>query len=574
MTKLLEPNLVPIVDGSVSPEQAIADAQYALGQHDSDPCWAIPLAFSYWQLNQYDQAYAVSAQYKSRLQSNPDFLLLFGMIARKLPECELEAEAAFKAAIELQPFRHDAYYNLGNLYYAQERFEEAIIEYRSSLELNAEFATCWLNLGLASRTIDQLELSAYALKNSIRLEPQSIRAWCNYGITCHQLERFDSAIRSYKHALSLDENHGASLVNLAMSLNASNRHSESLEYLQAASSMTLQEDCGDSLFNLALTKLLLGDYLDGWRLYECRFKTRQYADYKRIPAGEWIHSPSRLVDLGIENREVVVWSEQGLGDAIQFIRYLPLLQEFGLTPVLATRPLLVRLFREWFDFPCQVINDIDVDLSDDMRPHVAMMSLPYLLGTTLTTIPSCAPYLYPPGPAPEALLIPNAPGSLSVGIVWASNPDNKLMYRRKSLPLRQLLAPLYTALREDLIVFHSLQVGDDAEALTEFSDCSNVHCWNGRLSDFADTAHVVRQLDLVITVDTGVAHLAGALGVPTWLLLHYDSDFRWLRECDSSPWYPGMRIFRQQSYGDWNTALIPMFDELSRIYGLDLSSLQ
>ena len=131
--------------------------------------------------------------------------------------------------------------------------------------------------------------------------------------------------------------------------NASSNHSI-YQYLQAASTLTLQEDCGDSLFNLALTRLLLGDYLDGWRLYECRFKTRQYADYKRIPSGEWIHSAHRLAELGKDNREVIVWSEQGLGDAIQFIRYLPMLKELGLTPVLATRPLLVRLFR-WFDFP-------------------------------------------------------------------------------------------------------------------------------------------------------------------------------------------------------------------------------
>ena len=496
------------------------------------------------------------------------------MIARRIPGCDREAEAAFKAAIELQPTRHDAYYNLGNLYYAQERFDEAISEYISSLNLFSSFATCWLNLGLASRSIDRLELSAFALKNSIQLDPTSIRAWCNYGITCHQLERFDSAVRSYKHALSLDENHGASLVNLAMSLNASNRHSESIQYLQAASTLTLQEDCGDSLFNLALTKLLLGQYLDGWQLYECRFKTRQYADYKRIPSGEWVHSFSRLAELGDENREVIVWSEQGLGDAIQFIRYLPMLEELGLQPVLATRPLLVRLFREWFDFPYQVIDDIEVDLTDDMRPHIAMMSLPFLFSTTLTTIPSSVPYLYPSGAPPEPLLLPKSPGSLSVGLVWASNPDNKLMYRRKSLPLKSFLTPLYAAMREDLIVVHSLQVGADADDLDEFSNYSNLHNWNGRLSDFADTAHVARQLDLVITIDTGVAHLAGALGVPTWLLLHYDADFRWLRECSHSPWYPGMRIFRQQSYGDWNSALTLVFDELSRIYGLDLLSLQ
>ena len=116
--------------------------------------------------------------------------------------------------------------------------------------------------------------------------------------------------------------------------------------------------------------------------------------------------------------------------------------------------------------------------------------------------------------------------------------------------------------------------GSDANALDEYDDLPNVVNWNGRLGDFSDTAHVVRQLDLVISVDTGVAHLAGALGVPVWLLLHYDADFRWMRNCDTSPWYPGMKLFRQQRYGDWSTIIHPVMDELGRIYGLDLLALQ
>ena len=184
------------------------------------------------------------------------------------------------------------------------------------------------------------------------------------------------------------------------------------------------------------------------------------------------------------------------------------------------------------------------------------------------------PCFHAPGPPPEALLVPPPPGGLAVGLVWASNPDNKLMYRRKSLPLSELLEPLLPALREDLLELHCLQVGQDAKALEPYCDHPNIVDWNGRLGDFADTAHVVRQLDLVISVDTGVAHLAGCLGIQTWLMLHYDADFRWMRKCDTSPWYPGMRLFRQQNYGDWSTVVQPLLHELGRIYGLDLLALQ
>lgn len=574
MAKLLEPVLDPILNGSVSAEDAMAEAERQLAQPDADPRWCIPWAFALWNAARYSEAYAVAARHHSALQNDGDFLLLFGMIARKIPEREVEAEAAFRAAITLQPQRHDGYYNLGNLFLHQERYGDAIIEYRRSLKCNSFWSLSWLNLGLAARASDQLQLSYYALCQCLLLDPVSIRTWCNFGITCHQLERFDQAVEAYKQALSLDRNDGASLVNLAMALNAANRHPEAVGYLQAASSLTLQEDCGDALFNLALTRLLLGQFEEGWELYECRFKTRQFYDYSRFPSGEWIQEPERLRELGAQGSELLVWSEQGLGDSIQFCRYLHLLRALGIKPVLATRPLLVRLFQEWLQPSVPVIDDVQVDISTDARPHTAMLSLPNLFRTSRHTVPSSLPYLHPPGPPPEALLVPPPPGGLAVGLVWATNPDNKMMYRRKSLPLPELLEPLLPALREDLLELHCLQVGADADALEPYGEHANIVNWNGRLGDFADTAHVVRQLDLVISVDTAVAHLAGALGVRTWLLLHYDADFRWLRNCDHSPWYPGMRLFRQQGYGEWPSVVRAVLDELGRIYGLDLMALQ
>ena len=570
----MEPGLTPILNGSVSVDEAAVLARRRLAEPQSDPRWCIPLAYSLYQQGSYGDAYSVVSTRHSALQNNVEYLLLYGMIARQLPDRLREAEAVFHAAIRLDPNRHDAYYNLGNLYFAEERFSEALDQYRLSLDRNDRQPLCWLNFGLAARSIDQLTLSVTALRRSIQLDPENIRAWCNYGISCHQLEEFDSAIKAYHRALSLDQLHGPTLLNLGQALNASNRHPEAVEYLQAASTLTLQEDCGDALFNLALTRLLLGDFKIGWELYECRFKTRQHDAFTKIPQGDWVQSPERLRQLADEGSEILVWSEQGLGDAIQFVRYLHLLRALGLRPVLATRPLLVRLFQEWLMPAVEVFDDTQVDISEDLRPHTAMLTLPYLFGTTCRNVPASMPCLHPPGPPPEALLVPRPPGGLAVGLVWASNPDNKLMYRRKSLPLSDLLEPLLPALREDLLELHCLQVGPDSESLTPYSSHPNIFNWNGRLGDFADTAHVVRQLDLVISVDTGVAHLAGSLGVQTWLMLHYDADFRWMRNCDSSPWYPGMRLFRQSRYGDWSTVVQQVLDELGRIYGLDLFALR
>ena len=570
----MEPGLVSILNGSVSCDEAGVIARRALSEPDPDPRWSISLAYSLWEKGLYPDAYSVVAPRHTELQDNVEYLLLYGMIARHLPERLGEAEAAFQGAIRLDPNRHDTYYNLGNLYFAREKFSEALEQYRLSLDRNNRSALCWLNFGLAARSIDELHLSLEALRRSIQLDPNNIRAWCNYGISCHQLEDFSSAIKAYYRALSLDQLHGPTLLNLGQALNASNRHPEAVEYLQAASTLTLQEDCGDALFNLALTRLLLGEFKIGWELYECRFKTRQHDVFAKVPSGEWVQSPQRLRQLAHEQAEIFVWSEQGLGDAIQFVRYLPLLRALGLKPVLSTRPLLVRLFQEWLKPDFEVIDDVQVDISTDLRPHTAMLSLPHLLGTTRHSVPATLPNLHPPGPPPEALLVPRPPGGLAVGLVWASNPDNKLMYRRKSLPLPDLLEPMLPALREDLLELHCLQVGSDADSLAHYSTHPNIVNWNGRLGDFADTAHVVRQLDLVISVDTAVAHLAGSLGVQTWLLLHFDADFRWMRDCDDSPWYPNMRLIRQRRYGDWSTVVHQVLDQLGRVYGLDFFALR
>ena len=181
------------------------------------------------------------------------------------------------------------------------------------------------------------------------------------------------------------------------------------------------------------------------------------------------------------------------------------------------------------------------------------MSLPWLFGTELHTVPKVCPYFESQAPVRDTLKVVNPPGGISVGVVWASNPDNKSMYRHKSLQLT-LLMPLFERLLDlDLIELHSLQFGDDAEQIAPWRHRSDIHEWNHTLTDFSDTAALLQQLDLVITVDTAVAHLSGALNKPTWVLLPQNADFRWLRRRNDSPWYPSMRLFRQKTHGDWQS---------------------
>ena len=210
----------------------------------------------------------------------------------------------------------------------------------------------------------------------------------------------------------------------------------------------------------------------------------------------------------------------------------------------------------------------------DSRPHVALMSLPRLFRTDFNNIPSICPYLHTIEVPREEICIVNPPGGISVGVVWASNPDNKAMYRNKSLPFA-LLMPLFERLIDlDLIELHSLQFGADVIKYHPWRHREEIHEWHNRLTDFSGYGScTVRQLDLVITVDTAVAHLAGALNKPTWLLLPQNADFRWLRQCSDSPWYPSMRLFRQKSHGDWDSVVDQLDQAFDTMLLLDTKAL-
>ena len=233
----------------------------------------------------------------------------------------------------------------------------------------------------------------------------------------------------------------------------------------------------------------------------------------------------------------------------------------------------MSLVREWTGFGERIQPFGSFDRAADQRQHVALMSLPALFATELHSIPSHVPYLHTMQPAPEHLRIEPPPGGLNVGVVWASNPDNKAMYRNKSMPLAVLMPLLTELLQLGLIELHSLQFGQDADQLKPWLGFDGVREWHQHLNDFSDTAHLVRQLDLVISVDTAVAHLAGALNRPTWLLLPQNADFRWLKDRPDSPWYPSMRLFRQRQHGDWSGVVEDLRHAFEDLTLLDFSAL-
>ena len=561
--------MVAVCEERLSAEEALELAQRALDGEQASAEWAAAACLALWRLERYREGYELFRSFSSQLNNDGEAWLIAGMCARRLPDHAFEAEQALLKGVSLLPQRADAHYNLGNHYNDLDRHREAVVAYQRSLALNPNTAPTWHNLGIVLRELDQLDEAARAMRVSLRLDPFNPDVWCNLGLVAHAHENFEQAKRYYLHSIQLDQQHAEGWVNVGMAL------LEELKPEEALSALTqghkLDPSLPDALFNMALTQLLLGDYLEGWRLYESRFTTKQFKNTPIPSSGPWITTVEQLQQCIREQRQCLIWSEQGIGDVIQFMRYLPILQSMGVSMTFATRSCLVPLIEAWGPSQLQVVDDRKIDAALQSAPHLALMSLPRLLRSTVDTIPSVTPYLLPPGPPPERLLVTTPPGGLAVGLVWASNPGNPVMYKQKSLPLNLILPPLLAAVREDLIELHSLQVGEDARELEPFKPTDGIVDWNGTVDHFGDTAHVVSQLDLVISVDTAVAHLAAALDRPTWILLPSNADFRWLRSRQDSPWYSSVRLFRQHQRHNWASAVDDVVNALGQVLALDLN---
>ena len=528
------------------------------------------LALASWQLKNYDQGLEVLKRVDSTTVDSADFFGLFGMLCRKVPGEEMRAEQAYLRALALEPGRGDMHYNLANLLRNVDPCR-SIKHYRLSLCVDPNASNVWHNYGATLNEQGECDAALESLHKSLFLDPHDADTWCNLGLTLFQLERFEASKSCFLHSISLDRSHATSHVNYGQVLIETLQPEAALEVLRRG--VELDSSSANALWNLSLALLLLGQYKDGWRYYEARFHT---PDYKNISPPTSVDLPRRLDVLpNCSEPKLIVWSEQGIGDGIQFCRYLYLLKTRGVPfHFLAHKPL-VRLYRDWFGLGDDCVS---VSLEGEQtqlcsNPSIPLLSLPHLFGTDLSTVPSVTPYLKPPSEPPQHLRLRKPPGGLSIGIVWATNPKNKAMYRNKSMPASKLLPSLVDLVRLDLIELHSLQVGADADQLHPWRDLDRVNDWSGVVTDFADTAHLIQQLDMVISVDTAVAHLAGALGKPTWLLLAHNADFRWMHGCSDTPWYPTMRLFRQPRRGDWAGLMEEVQEALNQMFLLNLPAL-
>lgn len=444
---------------------------------------------------------------------------------------------SYRAALNIRPDFSQAHCNLGYAQQQLKKLDDAVVSFQNALAINPDYAEALSNLGLARHDLGQLDAAVENYRAALVISPEFVEVHSNLGLALQGLGKLDEAMSSYYKALAIDPEHAQAHNNLGLAFQEMGMLDNALDCYKRALSIVAQS--AEAHNNIGMLQLLTGDFINGWKNYAWRWKTKDGTLRPRTydqPA--WDGSP-------LDGKTIFIYPEQGLGDVIQFARYLPLIKAQGAHVIFEVPKPLHRLFEG------SGLADALVNKEDRLRfdCHAPLLDLPQLLNTTLDTIPGDDAFPQARGELIEQWSKRFQPGhNIRLGVVWAGNPDHK-NDRNRSIDgkLFQLLAEIPG------VSLYSLQVGRNGEATRLFDD--KIIDLAQHLSDFADTAAAISHLDLVVSTDTSVAHLAAALGKPTWTLLPFMPDWRWLLNRDDTPWYPSMRLFRQVERGDWNGVL-------------------
>jgi Tfp pilus assembly protein PilF len=418
-----------------------------------------------------------------------------------------------------------------------ERFEEAVASYDRALAAQPHYAEALSNRGNALYELQRFDEAVSSFDRALVERPHYAQALSNRGNALRGLRRFGEALESYDRAVALSPVHADALVNRGNMLKELRRIDEALDSYDRA--IALQPDLADAHFNKALCELLRGDYDRGFTRYEWRWDCTQGRQTIRDFA-----QPLWLGAEDIAGKTILLHAEQGYGDTIQFCRYVPLVVARGARVILEV-PKALRTLMETLAGPAQILSRGDP--LPDFDLHCPLLSLPLAFRTWVETIPSATPYLQ--APAKSAVEWRKRLGRKrrpAIGVAWSGLATHG-NDRFRSMKLAALL-PLF----DTRATFVSVQKEVRAEDAVLLKSCGDVIHFGDELRDFADTAALIANLDLVIAVDTSVAHLAGALAKPLWVLLPFGSDWRWLLDRNDSPWYPTARLFRQDAERTWD----------------------
>jgi tetratricopeptide (TPR) repeat protein len=455
-----------------------------------------------------------------------------------------ESIECFRNAIQRKPDYAEAYMSLGNALSALGDNQGAVGAYKESLRFSPNCVGALNGLGVALTALKRSAEATMALQQAIRLQSDFAGTYNNLGVAYTEEGRYSDAETAFENALRLNPNYAEAHTNLGNTFKEVGRLSEASTCYDIA--IWLSPDLISARWNRALALLQAGDFQEGWHEYEWRHKRKGVSRNRRTEAKEWDGS-------SLNGQTILVQTEQGLGDVLQFIRYASMLKSRGATVVVESPPPLLRILSY-----CPAIDQVAPEGAKvKFDFSVPLMSLPRLFETRLDSIPADIPYLFP-----EDARVSHWRGEFDkisgykIGIAWQGNPHHQ-WDRHRSLQL-SIFRELGELAGVHLI---SLQRGPGTEQLDSLT-FPVIDVLDRSLSDsdgIAETAAIVKCLDLVITVDTAVAHLAGAIGSPVWVVLSTMVDWRWMLNRDDTPWYPRMRLFRQSTRGDWK----PVFRRLA-----------
>jgi tetratricopeptide (TPR) repeat protein len=427
-----------------------------------------------------------------------------------------EAETCLQRAFEIQPDSPDTSNRLGLLFLEQKKFAHAVRWFLNSIRLKPDFSQAWSNLAVAWRFSNEIPQAIRACKNALKIEPTSAAHWTNLGVLHQEQNEIAEALFAYRKAISLDETFYLAHVNEGIAL------------------------------------LLMGDLLAGWAKYEYRWLASEKLNQRHMKLPLWKGNEP------LEGKTILLHSDQGFGDTIQCLRFVPLLLRMGAIIHVEVNPVLVETAR----LVEGVVSAVSLHAADTHFDfQCPFLSLPFACKISLETLPYSVPYLRPSPGALEKWNSAHIPANkLKVALVWRGNPnhDND---KNRSLSL-EALKPL---LELEDCEFFNLQWGLTAYEGRMLAPFKHFHDVMPHIKTFDDTAAFLTHVDLVISVDTAVAHLAGALAKHVWILLPFAPDWRWMLDRLDSPWYPTARLFRQTKAGDWGTLISEVASRLKAL---------
>jgi len=468
-----------------------------------------------------------------------------------------EADSFYRRAVALEPEFTTAWMNLGLAHFELGNYDAAEEFEREALRLDPELADAHNHLGMIHYRRGRLAEAENCFRSALRLNPSHAHATLNLGSVRQVFDHPDEAEGLFRRAIALGASPAQASSNLALCLLEQVRPAEAAALCREA--LADRPDYPEAKTNLALSLMMMGQLKEGWEHYETRWEVEAKA--RPVPQ---LTQP-RWTGQKLNGETVLLYAEQGYGDTLQFCRYVPMAAAAGGRVVLVVPRPLRRLMMSLEGVSVLLADDDDTLPAFDY--HCPLLSLPHVFGTELDSIPDETPYLKADPHAWTGVLA-QMPG-LKVGLVWAGRsrteqPHAAALDKRRSMHLHDM-APLFSVPGASFV---SLQLGPPARQMRNLPEGAVLHDVSGRIADWADTADLIAGLDLVISVDTAVAHLAGALGKPVWMLNRFDSCWRWFVGRDDTPWYPTMRLFRQTERNNWTDVVERVRDALTAVVGV------